>query len=193
MHREQMYGSGLPARGYNQELGLLASGLTGRVLDFGCGLGPLVAMLRERGTEAEGLEIDRPAIASALADEVRPYIRLYDGTFPAPFEAGSFDWVICSEVLEHIPDYRAAITEIARIARQGLILTVPDMSAVPMLHKHNVVPWHLLESTHVNFFTQRSLAATLQPHFTQLDFLRICRGIVNDTNYWTSLAVIARH
>ena len=36
-----------------------------------------------------------------------------------PFTDGSFDKIICSEVLEHIPDYRAALGEIARVLKPG--------------------------------------------------------------------------
>ena len=44
-----------------------------------------------------------------------------------PFPDGAFDRVIASEVLEHIPDDRAAIAELARVLRPGgtLAVTVP--------------------------------------------------------------------
>lgn len=193
LHRQHIYGSGPPSTEVNPEVRLLASGLRGRVLDFGCGIGVLVGILREQGIEAEGIEIDRPAIAQALPETIRPHIRLYDGRFPLPYETGSFDYVIGCEVLEHIEDYMGAVREIARVARRGLLLTVPDMSAIPLLHKHNVVPWHLLESTHVNFFTQQSLARALQSHFADVQFFRMGQGQVNDTSYWVHLVALATH
>jgi SAM-dependent methyltransferase len=44
-----------------------------------------------------------------------------------PFEAGTFTTVVCSEVVEHIPDDLAALKEIARVMNEGgiLILTFP--------------------------------------------------------------------
>jgi hypothetical protein len=36
-----------------------------------------------------------------------------------PFADGTFDAVICSEVLEHLPDYRGALREILRVLRPG--------------------------------------------------------------------------
>jgi SAM-dependent methyltransferase len=44
-----------------------------------------------------------------------------------PFKSGSFSSVVCSEVLEHLPDDRAALKEMARIMTEkgSLILTVP--------------------------------------------------------------------
>jgi hypothetical protein len=37
--------------------------------------------------------------------------------------------------------------ELARLARREVLLTTPDISAVPLLSAENVVPWHPLEST----------------------------------------------
>jgi SAM-dependent methyltransferase len=44
-----------------------------------------------------------------------------------PFTDGFFDVVICSEVLEHIEDNRAAVAELLRVLKQGgdLVVTVP--------------------------------------------------------------------
>jgi SAM-dependent methyltransferase len=44
-----------------------------------------------------------------------------------PFADGTFDAVICSEVLEHLPDYRGALREILRVLRPGgrLAVSVP--------------------------------------------------------------------
>ena len=96
---------------------------------------------------------------------------------------------MCSEVLEHIPDWRGAIVEMGRVARRALI-TVPDMSAIPTLFPHRVVPWHLLESTHVNFFTQRSLHAALSTAFSRITFLRLGEFPVNGTRVYTSLVAL---
>lgn len=45
-----------------------------------------------------------------------------------PFADGSFDRIICSEVMEHIPDDRGAARELARVLRPGgtIAVTVPS-------------------------------------------------------------------
>jgi ubiquinone/menaquinone biosynthesis C-methylase UbiE len=47
-----------------------------------------------------------------------------------PVESGSFDAVMCTEVLEHVPDPIAALSEISRVLRPGgyLLLTAPFAS-----------------------------------------------------------------
>ena len=44
-----------------------------------------------------------------------------------PFETGSFDHVICSEVMEHIPDESLAARELVRVTKSGgnLVVSVP--------------------------------------------------------------------
>lgn len=184
LHRSDIYGSGPPNEAVQPEVFALVKQLKGPVLDFGCGRGLTVEALRKLGIPAEGLELDSPVIrACALPSTVT----LYDGTFPSPMEAGRFASVICSEVLEHIPDYEGALREIARLAGEQALFTVPDMSAVPMGYQYGAVPWHLLESTHVNFFTQQSLQRLLGRYFSKIEFGRIGAAWFGETMYFTSL------
>lgn len=48
-----------------------------------------------------------------------------------PFSDASFDGVICSEVLEHIPDYQCALDEICRVLKPGGTLAVSVPRAWP--------------------------------------------------------------
>lgn len=185
--RDDIYGYGPPNPMPDPEVVALTAGLRGSALDFGCGSGALVRALRAQGLEAYGLEIDRGPIRDSLRPDIADFITLYDGTMPSPFPDGSFDTVICSEVLEHIPNYEAALAEMARLTRNRLILTVPDVSAIPLGTRHRLIPWHLLESTHLHFFTQNSLAKVLAPFFPQVEFGRISFCPMNDTGFFISL------
>jgi SAM-dependent methyltransferase len=66
--------------------------------------------------QAEG-ELDTDAPAAAVQGDA----------LHLPFADGSFDRVICSEVLEHIPDDLAAMRELTRVLRPGgtMAVTVP--------------------------------------------------------------------
>ena len=95
-----------------------------RVLDVGCGTGHLAARLIADGYSVVGLEPDptalsyaRKRIPEAVGGDARQL----------PFPDASFDAVIATDVLEHIPDDSAAAAEIRRVLRPGglAILTVP--------------------------------------------------------------------
>ena len=77
-----------------------------------------------------GEKIDYHGIDTVAADEFgmnnNPDITYYSGdTFPC--ENDIFDAVLCTEVLEHVPDANAFMAELCRVLRPGgtLILTVP--------------------------------------------------------------------
>jgi hypothetical protein len=52
-------------------------------------------------------------------------VNIDEGLPELPYEDGSFDTVICSDVLEHIKPHREAIDELFRVARRKVIITVP--------------------------------------------------------------------
>lgn len=190
LHRDSIYGYGPPAAVVAEEVKRLGLMMTGPVLDFGCGSGVLIRQLRAQHIEAYGIEIDRKAVAESLLPEAREHIQLYDGRFPLPFDDGQFESVIASEVIEHVAEYEQALDEIARVARGRFLITVPDMSSIPLCHHNHVVPWHLLESTHVNFFTQTSLRKALEKRFRDVQFMRICPSVTNGSKWFGSLAAI---
>ena len=109
-----------------------------RLLDLGCGFGRHSYEALKRGAEviacdmgmaevqqvrdlaammATSGEIGRDALAAAVQGDA---VRL-------PFDDSSFDKVIASEVLEHVPDDDAAFAELARVLRPGgrLAVTIP--------------------------------------------------------------------
>lgn len=188
--RENIYGSGPPIPSSTDEVLALATALKGRTLDFGCGAGYLVARMRAEGIDAHGIEIDRPEIHQSLLDEVHPYVRLTDGGLPLPYGDDEFDNIIATEVIEHVSEPAAVIAELARVASKRVVITVPDASAIPDLASANVVPWHLLESTHYHFFNINSLEALLAPHFRDIHFAKIGRVVTNGIPWNTSLVAM---
>lgn len=188
LHREHIYGSGPPVHEVAPEALALARALPDPILDFGCGAGALVRALRAEGRQAFGLELDEPRIRQHLLPEAAPFVTLYDGRGSAPFAEGQFASVTCCEVLEHMPDPYWAATELVRLAAQVLLVTVPDMSAIPRGFRFGVVPWHLLEATHVNFFTQQSLTALFEPCVASVNIARIGPVRIGDLVFHSSLA-----
>jgi 2-polyprenyl-3-methyl-5-hydroxy-6-metoxy-1,4-benzoquinol methylase len=188
--RNGIYCSGPPVHVVSGEVLALARQLPPPILDFGCGGGALVRALRRGGLEAYGLELDDERIRTHLIDEVRPWVTLYDGRLPAPLATGRFAGVVCSEVIEHIPDPEQVIAELARLAAERLLVTVPDMSAIPRGFAHAVVPWHLLEATHVNFFTQHSLERALAPVARSVEIARLHAVRCDRLQFYVNLAAL---
>lgn len=178
LRRDDVYGFGPPVDAHEDVLGLAAQ-LPSPILDFGCGNGDLVVKLRARGRDTHGIEIDRGPIRDSLKPDAAPFVKLYQGGLPLPYEDGAFAATVSSEVLEHVDDVEAYAADIARVTRSALFVTVPDMISIPFSHVTGTVPWHLLESTHVNFFTARSMTDLFAKWFRPVTYYRLANNYVN--------------
>ena len=109
-----------------------------RMLDLGCGFGRHAYGALRRGAEVvacdmafpELFEVRATSTAMREAGEIAPGILCAsvngDGT-RLPFTDASFDRIIASEVMEHVPDDVAALDELTRVLRPGgtMAITVP--------------------------------------------------------------------
>ena len=109
------------------------------LLDAGCGEGRHCFGALERGARVVGLDLDRASLARAAgalrfrAKQLDSFGAMLQGdTFRPPFRDASFDKVICSEVMEHVHDYRAAARELARVTRPRGLVAVTIPTATPM-------------------------------------------------------------
>jgi SAM-dependent methyltransferase len=108
------------------ERALRSSGATGPLLDVGSGGGLFLAMMRERGFRAAGLDFSPQAAAVAWRQQGAPAVcaRLPQ----APFAAARFAAITMFHVLEHLPDPRAYLAAARTLlAPDGrLIVQVPN-------------------------------------------------------------------
>lgn len=96
-----------------------------RLLDLGCGAGRHSYAALERGAHVVGVDLDERLLGevaqmcAALLEADAPPTAAADFVLGdatrLPFADGSFDRIIVSEVLEHIPDDAAAMAEITRV------------------------------------------------------------------------------
>ena len=87
-----------------------------RLLDLGCGKGRLVRALGALGAEVVGTD---PTWAMLKPARLAGGSYVQSSATGLPFREGSFDGVICVEVIEHIPDVDRALREIARVLKPG--------------------------------------------------------------------------
>ena len=92
------------------------------MLDLGCGRGPYRHLLRA-GTHYVGVDFEG---SGHFAYAGVPDVIHYDGR-RLPFETGSFDHLLCTEVLEHCPEPEQTVREAHRVLKPGgtAMFTVP--------------------------------------------------------------------
>ena len=152
-----------------------------KLLDLGCGEGRhVIAACMLDGIDAIGVDLSVEDLGTARARRAEfavffGVVVLCEGTAPAlfavlagdalrlPFEEETFDAVICSEVLEHIPDYRAALREIHRVLK-------PDgrlCASVPRAWPERVCwffsrEYHQVHGGHLRIFDAAALSVDIQ-------------------------------
>ena len=179
-----------------------------RFLDLGCGFGRHAFAAARRGASVVALDAGRDEVVQVRsvlgamveagelsADRVRAG-GVQANALVLPFADATFDRIVASEVLEHIPDDATAIAELVRVLRPGgtMAVTVPRCGP-------EVINWllsdayHNVPGGHIRIYRRAELArrvsaAGLRPtggHHTHglhspYWWLRCLVGPANDTN-----------
>ena len=144
------------------------------VLDLGCGFGRHAYEAARRGGVVVALDAGRDEVegvratfaAMLGAGELSEHARtgcVQGDALALPFATGAFDRVICSEVLEHIPDDLGAMRELARCLRPGGTLAV----TVPREFPERVnwalsEEYHSVPGGHIRIYSRRQLEGRLR-------------------------------
>ncbi len=98
-----------------------------RCLDLGSDNGVISLLLRSNGGTWASADLTAEAVAS-IRGLVRDDVHLFDGQ-RLPFDDASFEQVVVVDMLEHVADDQAFVTELARVLRPGgsLIVNTPHL------------------------------------------------------------------
>ena len=144
------------------------------ILDLGCGEGrhTLGAYQQSSATSFVGVDLSYKDLSTAkqrfiecFTDNNKSRSCTFiqsDGTC-LPFPEQTFDHVICSEVLEHIHDYKKMLLEITRVLKPGGTLTI----SVPRAWPEKICwrlsrEYHNVEGGHVRIFNAAELRNNIQ-------------------------------
>lgn len=132
----------------------------GRLLDIGCGTGDLLVAARERGWETSGVELSPHAAAIARQRGLDVTV----GTVGAArFPARSFDVVAILDVVEHLPDPLAELSEIYRLLRPGGLAVVETPNWNSIYRRLLRQRWAALQPrVHLLYFDRRTLSRLLE-------------------------------
>lgn len=163
------------------------------VLDLGCGEGRhVISFYVEADVHAIGVDLGfhdlkksaEKFVPFAQPQNPRKHFHLAcSNALQLPFADASFDKVVCSEVLEHIPDYHGALREISRILKPGGVAAV----SVPRFGPEWLCwalsdDYHSNEGGHVRIFKAHALRREVEN--TGLRFIRRHWAHALHSIYW---------
>jgi SAM-dependent methyltransferase len=96
---------------------------TQRCLDVGCGGQPLRAQLTQAGFVYSSLDVQQNAAGTV------DHMGVIDGALPTSLAGQQFDFIVCTEVLEHVADWSGAFKNLATLLKSGgrLLITCPHI------------------------------------------------------------------
>jgi len=134
-----------------------------KLLDVGCSSGAFLLAAREIGLEAEGVEISPEAADAARRAGFRVFTGLLEN---AGYPDASFDAVTLIELLEHLREPRALLTECRRILRPGGVVLATTPNGASWTARAMGARWDVFSLSgmggHVSFFNPGSLRLLAQ-------------------------------
>jgi O-antigen biosynthesis protein len=139
-----------------------------RVLDVGCSTGFLAKRLRDRGATVVGLELDERAAAEARRYCEAVHVGDVE-TMELPFEPGSFDAVVCGDLIEHLRDPGGFLERLRPLLRPGgrLALTTPNVANWTirlqlLFGRFRYTRLGILDHSHTHLFTRKTLVECVE-------------------------------
>jgi ubiquinone/menaquinone biosynthesis C-methylase UbiE len=114
----------------------------------------------KEGLQCIGCDINLNYLKKA-AQQGLPVVNV-DTTLPFPDR--SFDSVVLFEVIEHVTDIQSILKEAFRVARENVLVTVPNSEDLERMKANDVTYAHMLSSDHVHFFEPDSFKSLLEPY-----------------------------
>jgi 2-polyprenyl-3-methyl-5-hydroxy-6-metoxy-1,4-benzoquinol methylase len=104
-----------------------------RVLDVGCGEGRFAAELVRAGADVIGVDVAEEPLRRARARHPQLDLRVIDGEGAWDLADACFDVVWAGEVIEHVADTAAWLSEVRRVLRSGGRLLLSTPAHAPLL------------------------------------------------------------
>ena len=130
-----------------------------RLLEIGFGAGSFLHAAERAGWKVEGVEVSKTAADHGNATGLKTFC---GDLADAHYENGSFDVVIASELLEHVPNPQVMIREIARIVRPGGLFWATTPSSRGVSARLLGTEWSVVSPPeHLHLFSEAGVRSLL--------------------------------
>jgi len=151
-----------------------------KVLDIGCGAGTVDFYLADKGFNVTGIDISDIAIKSCLQTKKilgDTNTKFHQSYFPKDKIKEKYDFIILSEVIEHLEDDNSAIKEIYKLLKPKGILFLSTPSINAPLHKLGLTEKFDKEVGHVRRYSSTGLSKLIKDNGFKVIKIKNVEGI----------------
>jgi SAM-dependent methyltransferase len=171
------------------------------VLDAGCGEGRHTFHCFRSNCSILGMDLDKKSLLKArwVLGEMKKrkdgngrVLFLRGDALRFPFRTGTFDKVVCAEVIEHVRDDRLGIAELARILkpRGKIAITVPT-TMTERIYKRLSDDYFRTPGGHIRIVNPKEMAACMEEN--QLRIYAVTFAHAFHTPYWMLRCLVGLH
>lgn len=133
-----------------------------RFLEIGCNVGIATEAARLQGFEASGIDVDNVAIR--VAEREFPQCAFANESIEKRADTGQqYDFMFCSEVIEHVPDPRSFLTSMKKLLAPGGVIWLSTPNAGHWRVPSNPLEWkELIPPFHIGMFSAENMREALR-------------------------------
>jgi len=134
----------------------------GRLLDVGCAAGFFLDEAHKHGWQVQGVDVSN--FAARYARERFGYDVRQGSLLEQDFPKNTYELVTMWDVIEHVPDPKAYIEQVAALLKTGgvIALATPDVDSLPARLTGTRWVGYKLSEEHVYYFSKRTLSRMLE-------------------------------
>lgn len=154
-----------------------------KVLDIGCGAGTLCLYLASKGNKVLGIDISKKAVSNAnvSARKLRlKNVKFEVVNFPKRSPEGEYDFIIFTEVIEHLKDENKALQTINKLLSRGGFLFISTPSENAPLYRIGYAKKFDTEVGHLRRYNSERLRNLLTDSGFKIEYINKNEGIIRN-------------
>ena len=162
-----------------------------KVLDIGCGDGYFGEFLaKNKRVDYTGTDISETALKSAQGRGLK-VAQLDASNDLGKFEPQSFDFIVMSEFIEHIPNSEEVLKTAGRIAKKGVLVSIPNIAywkfRLQLLFGNFPKQWAVAPEEHLRYWSVNDFKKTAENAGFKIQEIRSSNGRKIFRDIWPNL------
>ena len=168
-----------------------------KILDIGCGVGTLDFYLVKKGARVLGIDVAHNGICAAKQTarqlQLKHRLTFKVMKFPDQSPIDKFDVIVCSEVLEHLPDDKLAIIKMKKLLKTNGVIIASSPSKTSLLFRLGILNRHEKKSGHLRRYDRSTFKSLFSKAGFKVIEISSTQGILREFLFVSKIGGYALH